>query len=99
MELYDNLGDKVIFVHSRDPTHACMFACLSQVGLSTEFYRNDEICSTRPFPWGISPRPIEKLGESKIGGGALLGFTPFRGPHPHLTLASYSPGDPEKNGF
>ena len=27
------------------------------------------------------------------------GFTPFGGLHPHLTHASYSPDDPEKNGF
>jgi len=31
--------------------------------------------------------------------GALLGFTPFRGSHPHLTHASYSAADTEKNGF
>jgi len=45
---------------------------------------------------------FEQCG-SKFGGwgtfGALVGFTPFGGPHPHLTHASYSSGDPEKNGF
>jgi len=30
---------------------------------------------------------------------ALLGFTRFRGSHPHLTHASYSSGDHKKNGF
>jgi len=35
------------------------------------------------------------MGDRKLG----VGFTPFGGPHPNLTLASDSTGDPEKNGF
>ena len=38
-----------------------------------------------------------KLGWGTFG--ALWGFTPFGGSHPHLTHASYSSVDPEKNGF
>ena len=45
---------------------------------------------------------FEQCG-SKFGGwgtfGALLGFTPFRSSHRHLTHASYSSGDPENKCF
>ena len=42
---------------------------------------------------------FRKNGESKIGGGALLGFTHFGGPHTHLNIASYSTGDSDKKWF
>ena len=49
--------------------------------------------------WENIWRRVWEIGGRKLGGGALLGLTPYGARTHQLAVASYSAGDPEKKNF